>query len=74
MGTDEINKIPLYYSTQYARDCLESGQPIRFLSRDYFVEEKNDIEVKALGWLHCIFNYHIEIGKYIHSDLINLQK
>ena len=74
LGTDEINKIPLYYSAQYARDCLESGQPIRFLSRDYFVEEKNDIEVKALDWLHSIFNYHIEIGKYIHSDLISLRK
>jgi hypothetical protein len=52
--TDEINGLPLYYSAQYARDCLDNGQPIRFLGRDYFVEERLDIEVKTLSWITTV--------------------
>jgi len=69
IGTDEINELPLYYSAQYARDCLESGQPVRFLGRDYFVENKQDIEMKALSWINCVFEYHLKVGEYIHKHL-----
>jgi len=67
--TDEINTLPLYYSAQYARDCLDSGQPERFLGRDYFVEREIDIEIKALTWIHKVFEYHIIVAKEVHSHL-----
>lgn len=69
IGTPEINEIPLVYSAQYARDCLDSGQPIRFLGRDYFVEEKMDIEIKVLSWIHRVFEYHLGVAKEIHHHL-----
>ncbi len=72
--TDEINDMPLYYSAQYARDCLDSGQPIRFLGRDYFVEGKMDIEVKALSWIHKVIEYHVSVAKEIHAHLIAVKK
>lgn len=61
-GTEEVNGLHLYYSAQYARDSVPSGQPVRFLGRDYFTEEKLDIEVKALSWLKAVIKYHIEVG------------
>lgn len=72
--TDETNDMPLYYSAQYARDCLDSGQPVRFLGRDYFVEGKVDIEVKALSWIHKVFEYHISVAKELHSYLKTAEK
>ncbi|EGQ8919481.1 TPA: hypothetical protein ACQYCV_001418 [Vibrio parahaemolyticus] len=72
--TDEINDMPLYYSAQYARDCLDSGQPIRFLGRDYFVEGKMDVEVKALSWIHKVIEYHVSVAEEIHSHLIAVKK
>lgn len=72
--TDEIAKLPLYYSAQYARDTLDSGQPVRFLGRDYFVEEKIDIEVKALEWIHSVLDYHIKVGDYLNLYLKSLKK
>ncbi len=72
--TSEINNMPLLYSAQYARDCLDSGQPIRFLGRDYFVEEKVDIDVKTLSWIHKIFGYHISVAKEIHCYLKTQRK
>lgn len=68
-GTAEINEINLFYSAQYARDCAESGQPIRFLGRDYFVEGKVDIEVKALFWIKTVIDYHLKAGKAIYEYL-----
>jgi hypothetical protein len=74
IATNEINEMPLYYSAQYARDCLDSGQPVRFLGRDYFVEGKMDIEVKALSWIHKVLEYHISVAKEIHSHLKAVEK
>ncbi|OUS14698.1 hypothetical protein A9Q88_12900 [Gammaproteobacteria bacterium 50_400_T64] len=74
ISTDEINDMPLYYSAQYARDCLDSGQPVRFFGRDYFVEGKEDIEVKALNWIHSVFEYHVIVGQRIHSHLKSIEK
>lgn len=72
--TNEINELPLYYSAQYARDCLDSGQPVRFLGRDYFVENKQDIEMKTLSWINCVFEYHLKIGEYIYKHLQGAKK
>jgi len=72
--TDEINKMPLFYSAQYARDCLESGQPVRFLGRDYFTEGKADIEIKSLSWIRSICSYHKEVGEKIRSYLQLIKK
>jgi hypothetical protein len=72
--TDEVNDMPLYYSAQYARDCLTTGQPVRHLGRDYFVEGKVDIEVKTLNWVHKAIEYHINVAKEVHSCLLDLKK
>ncbi|MFT7412576.1 MAG: hypothetical protein ACI9J4_000938 [Paraglaciecola sp.] len=67
----EINHLPLYYSAQYSRDCLDTGQPHRFLGRDFFSGEQIDIEVKTLSWLNTVVNYQIEVGKIIHTYLVS---
>ena len=72
--TDEIKKQPLYYSAQYARDTLDSGQPVRFLGRDYFTEDKVDIEVKALEWIRSVLDHHVQVGDYLNSYLKSLKK
>lgn len=74
IGTGEINNNPLFYSAQYARDCLDSGQPVRFLGRDYFVEGRVDIEVKTLSWIHKVFEYHIGVAEEIHSFLVTKRR
>tara|TARA_B100002049_G_C16070402_1_gene372525 strand:- start:117 stop:1277 length:1161 start_codon:yes stop_codon:yes gene_type:complete len=73
-GTLEVNEIPLYYSAQYARDTIESGQPERFLGRDYFVGRKLDIEIKSLSWIREIIKYHIQVGEELNSQLGKLKK
>lgn len=73
-GHTEINDLSLYYSAQYSRDCLESGQPHRFLGRDYFSSGQLDIEVKALSWLNTVISYQVEVGKKIHAHLELVQK
>lgn len=72
--TDEIKKLPLYYSAQYARDTLDSGQPVRFLGRDYFTKDKVDIEVKAFEWIQSVLDYHVKVGDYLNSYLKSLKK
>lgn len=74
IGHKEINDIPLYYSAQYSRDCSDTGQPYRFLGRDYFTSNHVDIEVKALSWINSVINYHLEVGKKIHEHLISEKK
>ncbi|MFT6778658.1 MAG: hypothetical protein ACJAV1_002600 [Paraglaciecola sp.] len=69
----EINHLPLYYSAQYSRDCLDTGQPHRFLGRDFFSGEQIDIEVKTLSWLNTVVNYQIEVGKIIHTYLVSIK-
>lgn len=72
--TDEIKNLPLYYSAQYARDTLGNGQPVRFLGRDYFVQEKVDIEEKILSWVNSVFEYHIDVGRSIYNYLKSIEK
>ncbi|WP_019029477.1 hypothetical protein [Colwellia piezophila] len=74
LGHIEINDLPLYYSAQYTRDCLESGQPHRFLGRDYFSSGQLDIEVKTLSWLNTVVSYQVEVGKTIHVYLESVKK
>jgi hypothetical protein len=72
-GYTEINHLPLYYSAQYSRDCLDTGQPHRFLGRDFFSGEQIDIEVKTLSWLNTVVNYQTEVGKIIHTYLVSIK-
>lgn len=72
--TEEIKKLSLYYSAQYARDTLGSGQPVRFLGRNYFTKEKVDIEVKTLEWIQSVLDYHVKVGDYLSSYLKPLRK
>lgn len=74
IGSDEINGLPLYYSAQYARDCLDSGQPYRYLGRDYFTSNETDIEVRTLSWLNSVIGYHLEIGERVHKFLESVKK
>jgi hypothetical protein len=68
-GTEEVNSSALHYSAQYARDCLENGQPVRFLGRDYFVESKLDIEGKCLEWITEVIDYHISLARTIIENI-----
>jgi hypothetical protein len=72
-GYTEINNLPLYYSAQYSRDCLDTGQPHRFLGRDFFSGEQIDIEIKTLSWLSTVVSYQIEVGKVIHTYLVSIK-
>ncbi|WP_440463716.1 hypothetical protein [Psychrobacter sp. ASPA161_6] len=72
--TEEIKKLPLYYSAQYARDTVDSGQPVRFLGRNYFTKEKVDIEIKALEWIQSVLDYHVKVGDHTNSYLKSLKK
>lgn len=74
LGGAEINDLPLYYTAQYSRDCLDSGQPYRFLGRDYFTDGQLDIEVKALSWINTVIHYQLEVGKEIHAHLVAVRK
>lgn len=74
IGHKEINDLPLYYSAQYSRDCLDNGQPHRYLGRDYFSSTQLDIEVKALSWVNSVISYHLEVGKKIHEHLKSVKK
>lgn len=74
IGSSEINDLPLYYSAQYSRDCLDSGQPHRFLGRNYFTDGQFDIEVKALSWLNTVIHYQLEVGRKIHAHLVSVKK
>jgi len=74
LGHKEINDLPLFYSAQYSRDCLDNGQPHRFLGRDYFTSRLQDIEVKALSWVNTVIGYQVEVGKLVHEHLKSVQK
>lgn len=74
IGHKEINDLPLYYSAQYSRDCLDNGQPHRYLGRDYFSSTQLDIEVKALYWVNSVINYHLEVGKRVYEYLKLVKK
>jgi len=74
IGHKEINDLPLYYSAQYSRDCLDNGQPHRYLGRDYFSSTQLDIEVKTLSWINSVISYHLEVGKKIYEHLKSVKK
>lgn len=74
IGHKEINDLPLYYSAQYSRDCLENGQPHRYLGRDYFTSTQLDIEVRVLSWVNSVIGYHLKVGRKIHEHLELVKK
>lgn len=51
VATAEINELPLHYAFQGWRDCLPNGQPVRYLGRDFFVKNHEDIEYRVYTWL-----------------------
>lgn len=55
-------------------ETLDSGQPVRFLGRDYFTKDKVDIEVKAFEWFQSVLDYHVKVGDYLNLYLKSLKK
>jgi hypothetical protein len=68
-GTPEIKEMPLHYSFQSWRDCTETGQPERYLGREFFTGKAQEIEHRILTWIEDIINLHIETGAHIHAFL-----
>lgn len=68
-ATPEIKDMPLHYSFQGWRDCTTSGQPERYLGRDYFVGGGQDIEYRVFTWIQDVIGLHLEMGERIHSYL-----
>lgn len=68
-GGDEIKNLFLHYSFQPWRDTNSSGQPDRFLGRDYFTAKNIDIELTLYRWINGVFDGHIETGKMVLSFL-----
>lgn len=68
-GTMETNGLPLHYSYQGWRDCLENGQPERYLGRDFFVEKQQDMEYRVFTWLQSIISLHVNSATRIHNFL-----
>lgn len=50
-GTDELNAAPLFYAVLLSRDALPTGQPVRFLAREYFTSSGDTVDVVVAGWL-----------------------
>ncbi|MDV6343809.1 hypothetical protein [Nitrosomonas sp. Is37] len=67
--TGEVNELPLCYSFMPWRDCLESGQPLRYLGRDYFVGYGMDIEWQLLNWIRAVIDYHLFVGAALYGFL-----
>jgi hypothetical protein len=68
-GTPEINGMPLYYAYQAWRDCGTTGQPDRYLGRDYFTGSKVAIECRSLSWIHEVVRLHLTSAARIHAFL-----
>lgn len=68
-GTPEVKDMPLHYSFQGWRDCTASGQPERYLGRDYFVGGGQDIEYRVFTWIQDVISLHLDMGGRIHSYL-----
>jgi len=70
IATAEINDMPLYYSFQGWRDCLPNGQPERYLGRDFFIDNHQDIEQRLFTWLRFVISLQLRAGKQIHEFLL----
>lgn len=66
-NTGEVNELPLHYSYMPWRDCLESGQPQRYLGREYFTSSGVDIEWQLLLWIHSVIKYHLCVGAELYE-------
>ena len=64
--TEEVNELPLHYSYMPWRDCLDSGQPVRYLGRDYFTSQGVDVEWQLLAWIRSIIDYHLFVGEVLY--------
>jgi len=69
--TREVNELPLHYSYMPWRDCSETGQPLRYLGRDYFIAGGVDIEWQLLSWIKAVIKYHLAIGAILHQFLVS---
>jgi len=66
-ATEEIHSLPMHYSFQPWRDCDVSGQPIRYLGREYFVSSGIDFEKQLCDWLLDVIKGHLKIGENIFN-------
>lgn len=67
--TGEVNGLPFHYSYMPWRDCSESGQPLRYLGRDYFAVGGVDIEWQLLNWIQAVVKYHLAVGAILYEFL-----
>jgi hypothetical protein len=67
MGTGCINGLPLHYAQLHMRDVEPSGQPHRFLGRDYFTSQDRDLEVALHTWLADVIAGHSEIATLLRA-------
>lgn len=68
-STDEVNGLPLHYSFMPWRDCLGSGQPERYLGREYFTSAGVDIEWQLFLWINSVIKYHLSVGMELYEFL-----
>lgn len=74
IATPEVNEAPLYYAFQGWRDCLPNGQPVRYLGKDFFVEQHEDIEYRIYTWLQKVIALHLRAVESLHRYLIEEKK
>jgi hypothetical protein len=67
--TGEVNGVPFHYSYMPWRDCSETGQPLRYLGRDYFTAGGVDIEWQLLIWIEAVVRYHLAVGATLYEFL-----
>lgn len=73
-GTPEVNSMPLHYSFQGWRDCAISGQPDRYLGRDFFIGKRRDMEHRVFTWIQLVIRLHLGAGARIHAFLSCAEK
>jgi hypothetical protein len=69
--TGEINELPLHYSYMPWRDCSENGQPSRYLGREYFTSQGEDIEWQLLAWIRVVVDYHLYVGERLYEFMVS---
>ncbi len=74
IATPEVNGAPLHYAFQGWRDCLPNGQPVRYLGKDFFVEQHEDIEYRIFTWLQKVIALHLRAAESMHRFLIEEKK